>query len=579
MTFAMERDKLGRRPITIVELDLDYCANVYGSAPCTAAVGTTGTQKCFNCFKTCQDQDNFVKSTKTYTFCSETDYRPIGVTMFPCVKGVDIAPTQLDPKGLSVNASVTVSLADFSHHDRGIDPYVGERDYDPEGTFFGKLRARNPFMVNRVMRVKTGYIDENREVFTESRTYFIDRMEGPDPNGAVKLIGKGLLKFADDDKAQVPVQSRGKLDAGINATALTITLTPAGIGAEYDASGKIRIDDEIISYSSIAGDVITVGTRGDNNTTAASHDADAPVQLCIFYDVVTVADVLYDFLVNYAAVPAGYIDKTAWDDEAITWLSTFSISTILTEPTGLKEMLQELLQSCGASVWWDEVDEEVKFKVTVPYQISGEVVSLDEQSNIVAGSLSVRDLEKDRISRVVIHFGSPNFLKKPEKEDCPKTFISVDSVNESENAYGVPVTVEFASRWLQNETAAGEVCTRLIARYGQTPREVTVTLDAKDTDIRTGDLADISSRQIQSIYGGNASIRYVITQDQPVEIGSQHQYRALQITQQSGGHAYLFADTTQLDFDLASDVEKERYFFLSDDAGLMADGTIGATLI
>jgi hypothetical protein len=54
MSFDTLRVKVGRRPITIVEVDLDFCQNTYGLAPCTAAIGTTGTVKCFNTFKSCQ---------------------------------------------------------------------------------------------------------------------------------------------------------------------------------------------------------------------------------------------------------------------------------------------------------------------------------------------------------------------------------------------------------------------------------------------------------------------------------------------------------------------------------------------
>ena len=52
----------------VIEIDLDYCDNTYGIAPCTAQVGVTGTQKCFNTAKTCQDRPNYIKSPKTYRF-------------------------------------------------------------------------------------------------------------------------------------------------------------------------------------------------------------------------------------------------------------------------------------------------------------------------------------------------------------------------------------------------------------------------------------------------------------------------------------------------------------------------------
>lgn len=71
MTYDAERVKIGRHPVQIVELDIDYCTLSYGTAPCVAALGTTGFDKCFNTRKTCQDPDNYDPATKVYRFSSE----------------------------------------------------------------------------------------------------------------------------------------------------------------------------------------------------------------------------------------------------------------------------------------------------------------------------------------------------------------------------------------------------------------------------------------------------------------------------------------------------------------------------
>ena len=59
---------MGRQPFQYVEIDLDYCANTAGVAPCTAS--QTGDAKCFNTYATCNDTANFNLTTKTYRFCS-----------------------------------------------------------------------------------------------------------------------------------------------------------------------------------------------------------------------------------------------------------------------------------------------------------------------------------------------------------------------------------------------------------------------------------------------------------------------------------------------------------------------------
>ncbi len=63
------------------------------------------------------------------------------------------------------------------------------------------------------------------------------------------------------------------LTAGINATALTI---PVASVAQMPASGKIRINSEVIKYSSISSLNLIVSStsdRGVDGTTAASHSS------------------------------------------------------------------------------------------------------------------------------------------------------------------------------------------------------------------------------------------------------------------------------------------------------------------
>ena len=58
---ATEAAKSGRIPVVFVELDMDICTHVYGTSPRTAAIGTTGTAKCYNTYATCQDKPHYTK--------------------------------------------------------------------------------------------------------------------------------------------------------------------------------------------------------------------------------------------------------------------------------------------------------------------------------------------------------------------------------------------------------------------------------------------------------------------------------------------------------------------------------------
>ena len=103
MTYDEEKKRLGREPVWIVELHLDYCSLIYGAAPCTAAIGTTGADKCYNTNKTCQDKTNYTKTTKVYRF-SNVILPPSGDLEFQtinCVDNVDFLPSKIEPgKGI-----------------------------------------------------------------------------------------------------------------------------------------------------------------------------------------------------------------------------------------------------------------------------------------------------------------------------------------------------------------------------------------------------------------------------------------------------------------------------------------------
>lgn len=73
MSYATEKVKVGRDAVVVAVLKVDRCTQSYGVAPCAAAIGVTGTQRCFNTCKTCQDLTHYAPVPKSYAFSN----RPI----------------------------------------------------------------------------------------------------------------------------------------------------------------------------------------------------------------------------------------------------------------------------------------------------------------------------------------------------------------------------------------------------------------------------------------------------------------------------------------------------------------------
>lgn len=203
-------------------------------------------RKCFNSLHTCQDRGNFVNGPITLRYAAATHDLPADIDAIPSIAGVSFTPATLSlGKDLGVRATLSVTFKDHRTSDTGPegDKYPETRSYNPydQGTYFGKFRARYPFLVGRAIRWITGTLGQAIEDM-ETRHYLIDGFTGPSPDGTYQLTGKDILKLADGDKSQAPNLSDGFLVADITNSQTTAVLSPTGVGdAEYPASGYVCI--------------------------------------------------------------------------------------------------------------------------------------------------------------------------------------------------------------------------------------------------------------------------------------------------------------------------------------------------
>lgn len=240
--------------LTYVEIDIDYCENTYGVAPCTASIPTTGSKKCFNCVKTCQDRDNYSELGATLRFSKDVDYLPSDIEVAaPSIVDVSYSPATISlGEDLGMRASITITFRDHPHSDTGVgfDKYLSSRSYDPfkTGSFWGKFRARHPFMRGKGLRWIMGLVGQDLEEM-EIRNFVIDSVSGPTRDGVFTIVAKDALKLADDDRSQAPPLSEGSLVADVSSGATTATLTPASISQDYFPSGYAAIGNkEIVKY-------------------------------------------------------------------------------------------------------------------------------------------------------------------------------------------------------------------------------------------------------------------------------------------------------------------------------------------
>ena len=504
----------GRQPFNYVELELDFCANVAGVAPCTAI--ETGDAKCFNTFASCNDTANFNKTTKIYRFCSPNGARvPVGLDAIPCLKSISLSPAQIDAKnGMGLRASCDIRLQDFPHDDIRIDPYVNGRTYIPinQGTYFGKLKARNPFYNARIMRVYTGFLNTDGSFSAnkfERRTFVIEAWDGLDALGVTRIMGKDVLKLASDERAVCPKPSVGKLNLDMTAIATSFTVTPSGVGADYDASGYVRVGSEVMSYTR-SGDVFTV-VRGQRNTLAATHKQLDTVQLCKEYAAQKAQNIVYDLLTNFANVSTSYIDKSAWDAEQVGYLPRL-YNALITTPTGVSKLITELSEQVGFFLYWDEVLEKIVFRAIRPNSGSEQITALTSEYNLLADSLKLKDIVDDRVNEVWVYYGVLDPSKNLSDDANYSNLYVASNVADQSDVQNRDIRIKkILSRWITDRAAAIELGQRYLERFALAPVEADFMLDAKDSNLKLCDFVTIESKQKQDFTGSPLELLLQIT--------------------------------------------------------------------
>lgn len=529
-----------REPFEWVEIDQDFCTRSYGVAPCTASLTIGGTE-CYNTRSTCQDPTNYVKGTRTLRFCKNQAFLPNdGNYYIPTLVSASISAGSINPAGanssstaLGTRGGVTVTFQDGPHTDRYVDPYIADRmsrdaGYiaTERGTFWSKWRARNQYYLGRVIRYKTGFIENGAVVDVTTRTYFLTAFEGPDGSGQVRMAGKDILSKIANEKAKVPAASEGKLRIDLTTSANHAHLDPAGIISEYPASGYIRIGKEILAYSKNGPsdpDRIDI-TRAQYGTSAVSAKAGDIVQLCKVYSAEAPADILDDLLTNFAGIPAGYLDTAQWAQEQTDYLPRL-YSTVISEPTGVQEIIAEMCEQMYFYLIWDERAGLLKMRAIRPAQ-DDTVYSLSDFRNFLADSVSLRDLPDQLYTQIWVYYGLINFAEstKDEKNYAVREIIATDEG--SANKQDLERIKKIYCRWIDsaNAGAAVDLGQKMIARYGSAPRQVAFTLTGKDSAIWIGDFVTVNHRLSVDPTGAALPLNIQVMSAQETRAGTEYRY-------------------------------------------------------
>ena len=424
----------------------------------------------------------------TYRFGENLSPLPNGFEGEPTLLSVSMSAAQIDLSGgFGLRASASVSISEsmtFTEY--------GATIANPR-RFWACWRAANPNYKNQRISVYSGYVPDNEFDISNfiRRDYIIDTFAWAKDGVQISLVDP--LKLANNNNAKYPLESTGFLSLDINDVVTTATLAPAGIGdSEYPAASSgdsstwyfVRINDEIMQVTNRASDTLTI-VRGQFNTIASEHNADDTVQYCLYYDTQTVSAIAYDLVVNGAGIDSSYINQTAWDAESsANFPNTYD--AIITEPTGVKDLIEEFSQSAPHYYYYDERVNKIQFVALKPPPVGGQLLTYE--GNLLRGKVAAGDDQDARVSTVVMYFGIFNPVKDlDETSNYRQVYIREDS--DSVTDYGSRAYKVIYSRWISNDgkTASVLAAARIGRRFASAPRNLSYELDAKDAEVWTGD--------------------------------------------------------------------------------------------
>lgn len=565
-----------RKLIQIFEIDVPYCDNTFGVAPCTATADVG--KECYNCWSTCADRENFAEIQKTVRFTNADTGIPKGSTYFPAIQGsVSTRPTSINVGGqnekegaLGRRATVKVKLNDFPYHDRLLDKYVDTRLYDPleTGTFWRKFKARWPYYEGYPVRVRDG--EQNTPINDlRTRHYVLTKIDGPGDNSAVSITAKDVLALADNKRALAPKLSEAVLASPIGTGGGVVFINPANSLNDIPASGKAKVGSEAVTYTlGPPGSVIITG-RGIDGTEAVAHEAGDAFQPAYSVSSKRIDEVVKELLADYAGT-----DPAFWDPqneiEADTWMQSFVLTADIYEPTGVNELLAEISR-VGVIIWWDEVAQYIRMR-TIRAGVGDEIKLVNDRDHTLADSISFADYPDEQVSQVWTYYGQIDpFGSVDDGRNYARINVRRDAQVEEDS--GSTVIKRQYSRFLtsQNEGAIIANSLRILNRYVAVPIRGTIELDVADRGrIWTGDVLRVNTELLTSPSGEPQERLFQVISAEDADPGHRVKYTIQSMEPPGkvvGRPGYVVPDATPT-YDLATPAERDPK------GGFAVDGTV-----
>ncbi len=627
MNYDDKRSGICREVTWLVALDLDYCANEYGQAPC----GASGGEGCYYTYSTCLAPADFSRTMKEYCFCSADGPRLPGA--LPYLASVGEVPTEIKPgESVTRRARVTIEFLDdeplaLANPDKAVSRL------ETGGSYFRNLIARNPNLEGRTARVYRGFggleVSEYRLVFKG----VIDGLEWEE--GRARLIVKDQLKLLDK---KIPPRQSSKNVLLMDYSGGSVM--HVADGAEFEAPGAVKIEDEYVTFTGVTAQTLEGCSSGAYGSAAASHLAGTKVaQAAVFAEEDSGEGLPADEIFMSLLCESGGIDPLdlAAVDRGVTLSSSIGASELeiglnnardLPE-TGTVRIGDELVSYRGKTSsgvhatergalgseaashgqdeaapvvvfsdelgrWlsgslfrrrvdkptsikklinglreqtmlhvWQGEDSKIWAKCVAPPVMAGNAAELDDETGFIDGSTSWEPGLKLQATRATVYYDPMAGASGDEADSYAGLLVYIDAESESNDFFRLSKNKEIKADWIYRENEALILASRYLIRYGRGAPTLGFSLELKDSGLKVGDFVRVTSRDVVDASGAPLAGRLFEVLKKSARSDNRFEYAAID-TNLSRRYPLISPAEVGHDYSSASVEERERHGWIGD---------------
>jgi len=504
-TFEQTRSMRNQQHFEVLEIDL----------PVITGACTIGGSSGYGTPLTCDQA--WSGEYKTYKFTNQNAPLIQG-SPFRCIKSISETATSIKPgQGLAGRGSLSITFDDFINQDPNPDAPAVNATVKKQGTFFGKLAARQIFD-NKNVRLKLYRVQPDGTIDlangAETRHYVAESFNAGS-SGTWKLNCKDVMSLANLDEKEWPIATNSFLRQDITENQLVLQVDNETV---YSIGMVIRIGDEFMRIDGVdtsdpADHKIQVSGRGIpiqaqtsleilTITGKQEHDAGDEIFICDESDDETIDSLLTRILVDSDFDPA-LIPSAEWTAEVNEWHATTRINTLHIESKGVNDVLKSILNGFLMDLWFSTTENKAKLSAISVWKQSSSTI--EEGREINAYTISKKPQEQIRASRALVLYDKRNLADNEDDSSYRKGSQFSDNAIIGPEIYGEHKDKRFNNNIMLDKDSADLLTQRYVSRFKFTPYIRSFTADERYITFKTGDVVNVNSEVDQGFDGANSN--------------------------------------------------------------------------